>query len=233
MQIIPVIDLKDNHVVHARQGSRAQYQPLNTPLCPSSRLFDVIEAFLAIQRFECFYIADLNAITGSGNHEILIADMLSKYTDIDFWIDRGLQANFFTSPYAANHIPILGSESLNEQQLLKIPTLSRPFILSLDFSAETMLGPDQLFGNQQYWPDNIILMQLHKVGSNLGPDYPLLEKYRQRFVEKNFIAAGGVRNFADLLQLKSLGIEQVLIATALHTKEIGSKEIIALADVTK
>ena len=230
MQIIPVIDLKDNHVVHARQGCRAQYQPLKTPLCTSSHIIDVIEAFLSIQAFANFYIADLNAITGTGNHETLIQDLLQKYTGINFWIDRGFQNNFFSSQYPLNHIPILGSESLNSKNLPKIQVHSRPFILSLDFSANAMLGPEELFRNQEYWPDDIILMQLNKVGSNQGPDYQLLENYMHRSAETNFIAAGGIRNIEDLVHLKILGIKQVLIATALHTQEIGTRELLALAD---
>jgi len=43
MKIIPVIDLKDGVVVHAKQGHREHYQPINTDLCKSSDIFQVIE----------------------------------------------------------------------------------------------------------------------------------------------------------------------------------------------
>ena len=66
MKIIPVIDLKDGVVVHAQQGIRDLYQPINTALCQSSDIYQVIEAFLGVYDFDTFYIADLNAITHQG-----------------------------------------------------------------------------------------------------------------------------------------------------------------------
>jgi phosphoribosylformimino-5-aminoimidazole carboxamide ribotide isomerase len=55
------------------------------------------------------------------------------------------------------------------------------------------------------------------VGSFQGPDIIQLTQFCRRYPEKNFIAAGGVRDLADLLQLKAIGIKQVLVASALHS----------------
>src|SRR4051794_1159067 len=46
MEIIPVIDLKDGTVVRARMGRRDQYQPIVTPLSPTSDPLDVARALL-------------------------------------------------------------------------------------------------------------------------------------------------------------------------------------------
>jgi phosphoribosylformimino-5-aminoimidazole carboxamide ribotide isomerase len=46
MRIVPVIDLKDGAVVHARQGRRDTYQPIASPLCASSDVYRVLDAFL-------------------------------------------------------------------------------------------------------------------------------------------------------------------------------------------
>ena len=35
MQIIPVVDLMDGLVVRAKQGDRAAYRPIETPLSPT------------------------------------------------------------------------------------------------------------------------------------------------------------------------------------------------------
>ena len=55
MKIIPVIDLKDGVVVHAQQGMRENYQPIKTDLCPSSDIYNVINAFLAIYHFDTIF----------------------------------------------------------------------------------------------------------------------------------------------------------------------------------
>jgi phosphoribosylformimino-5-aminoimidazole carboxamide ribotide isomerase len=41
--------------------------------------------------------------------------------------------------------------------------------------------------------------------------------YRNRYPHHTFIAAGGVRNMADLMALEQSGIESALVATALHS----------------
>ena len=79
MKIIPVIDLKDGVVVHAQQGMREQYQPINTHLCQSSDIYQVIEAFLGVYDFDTIYIADLNAITHQGDHDRLITEVLTSF----------------------------------------------------------------------------------------------------------------------------------------------------------
>ncbi len=227
MHIIPVIDLQNNMVVHARQGQRSQYQPLNSLLCHCSDPFAVIDAFLSIQRFDIFYIADLNAIGGSGNHDLLIARLIEKYPTITFWVDCGYRRNFYANSQTLNFVPVLGSESLQQSNLDQIDP-SWYFILSLDFSATGKLGPEELFGDSRFWPETIILMTLQRVGSNSGPDLQLLTDYRLRYPEKKIIAAGGIRHIQDLLNLKQAGIDHVLIASALHARQISAAEIAAV-----
>ncbi|MDD1638393.1 MAG: nickel transporter, partial [Methylococcaceae bacterium] len=82
MKIIPVIDLKDGVVVHAQQGMREQYQPISTDLCQSADIYQVIEAFLGVCDFDTIYIADLNALTHQGDHDLLITDVLTSFPHI-------------------------------------------------------------------------------------------------------------------------------------------------------
>ena len=62
MNIIPVIDIRDGIVVHARGGERANYQPLKSLLTQSVKLEQVIDDLLAWYPFKQLYIADLDAI---------------------------------------------------------------------------------------------------------------------------------------------------------------------------
>lgn len=226
MKIIPVIDLKDNVVVHARQGDREHYQPINTKLCESPDIYQVIKAFLGVYDFDTFYIADLNAITRQGNHDHLINDVLACFPQIMFWVDSGYQPYIKDAKRPGNYLPVLGSESYNDETIFEINSFNNNFILSLDYSASETLGAKNIFYDQALWPDTIIIMTLNRVGSNQGPDLNKLKKFCGQYPHKNFAAAGGVRHSADLQALKQAGIQQVLIASALHSGAIGRENIL-------
>ena len=93
-------------------------------------------------------------------------------------------------------------------------------ILSLDFQTNTFLGDQDLLRNIKLWPERIIIMSLARVGSNSGPDYELASSFKNSTGSRKIYVAGGVRNEADLQALNDMGIDGVLIATALHTQQI-------------
>ena len=222
MKIIPVIDLKDGVVVHAQQGLREQYQPISTNLCQSSDIYQVIEAFMRNYDFDTIYIADLNAITHQGNHERLITDVLTSFPHILFWIDSGYQR---VKNYPGNYLPVLGSECYSDETVSELKAFNKHFILSLDYSLSEALGANSLFSDPDLWPETIIIMTLNRVGSNQGPDLDKLQWFCRQYPHKHFIAAGGIRNTDDLLALKKAGVQQALIASALHSRAIRRKDI--------
>ena len=222
MKIIPVIDLKDGVVVHAQEGRRDQYQPICTDLCQSSDIFRVIEAFLGVYSFDTIYIADLNAITQQGNHDQIIAKVLACFPDILFWIDRGYQRSKI---YPVNYFPVLGSECYSDDSVTELKAFNNRFILSLDYSKSERLGASRLFYDQDLWPQSIIIMTLNRVGSNQGPDLGKLSRFCKQYPDKQFIAAGGIRNCTDLEALKCVGAKLALIASALHSGAIRHADI--------
>lgn len=225
MKIIPVIDLKDGVVVHARQGKRELYQPINTDLCRSSDIYHVIRAFLSSYDFNTIYIADLNAITLQGDHEHLINNVLMRFPEITFWIDRGYQQYDRNLKRPGNYLPVLGSESYRNENIPEFKAFKNNFILSLDFSISEALGAKKLFSNQDFWPDEVIIMTLDRVGSNEGPDLNKLNEFCSHYPDRSFIAAGGIRNKKDLIDLREIGIQQALVASALHTGSLSRGDI--------
>ncbi|TAN66068.1 MAG: nickel transporter [Methylobacter sp.] len=225
MKIIPVIDLKNGVVVHARQGNREHYRPINTDLCKSSDVFQVIDAFLGVYGFDTFYIADLNAITHQGDHDRLITEVLTRFPQITFWVDKGYQTYAEDVPFPENILPVLGSESYRNETISEIKAYKNNFILSLDYSNSNTLGAESLFSDSTLWPKNIIIMTLERVGSDYGPDLEKLTEFCKQYPNKNFIAAGGIRNKRDLMALSEAGIHQALVASALHSGAIKTKDI--------
>ena len=87
--IIPVIDLLDGLVVHARGGRRAEYAPVQSPLCPSAEPEKVVAALLALHPFCEIYIADLGALLGRDRHDATVARLQAGFPRITFWLDCG------------------------------------------------------------------------------------------------------------------------------------------------
>lgn len=227
MTIIPVIDLKEGQVVLAQYGNRQYYQPINSPLCASADIYAVLEAFLGLYNFTTFYLADLNAITQQGHHDELIADVVARFPTINFWVDKGYQHN---NQQPTNYYRVLGSECYSDTDISLLQGFNKQFILSLDYNTTGIIGAQGLLNNSALWPKDIIIMSLHRVGSFQGADIIKLNEFNQRYPENNFIAAGGIRNAADLQQLKAIGIKQVLVASALHSKAINRTVIKQLLD---
>lgn len=227
MKIIPVIDLKHGVVVHAQQGQRESYRPMQSPLCSSSDIYRVIDAFLALYAFDTIYIADLDALMKQGNHDVLIHDVLVAFPKITFWLDQGYRP-YNCRPNYMNSLPVLGSESYQDESLSEIGSFKGNFILSLDYKGDDALGAQRLFNDPALWPQDIIIMTLARVGSASGPDFKKLKRFCQRYPDKNFIAAGGVRGGDDLLALQTLGVTQALVASALHLGKLSADDIAVL-----
>lgn len=228
MQVIPVIDLMNGIVVHARKGDRAHYAPIASSLCNSSAAPEILAALLRLYPFPAIYIADLDAIQKCGHHLDLVMQLLSQHPALDIWIDAGIQCleNLVLWQHPRLR-PVLGTESVPDlatwQQLRQACT-NLP-ILSLDFTADGYQGPSELLHNAQHWPQDVILMSLPHVGSNDGPDMNRLNYFHTQYPSHHFYAAGGIRHLSDLQVLNHQGIQGALIASALHNGHLGQAEL--------
>lgn len=233
MQIIPVLDLKDGLVVHAKQGQRNHYQPICSPLCQSSNLQDVIAAYLKLHAFRTFYIADLNAIVGDHSNQTLINKLLGRFSEHAFWIDSGYQAEPAAYQQHPHYHPVLGSESYTNANYSALAAFQNQYVLSLDFSGDTKLGANKLFTPSNVWPNTIIIMNLQRVGLQQGADLAKLSHFVENYPDYHFVAAGGIRTIEDLQALQSIGISTVLLASALHAGTINAHDLQTLTQHKK
>ncbi|MDD4915757.1 MAG: HisA/HisF-related TIM barrel protein [Methylococcales bacterium] len=222
MQIIPVIDLKDGLVVHAVRGDRQHYRPihLESALTRRSDIDSVMAAFLRFHAFQTFYIADLNAICGDGDHTGLIRELLAAYPHLDFWIDNGSRLADLDTPRPKNHTAVIGTESQP-----RAGGSRHDYILSLDYKLEQASGDPAWFSDAGLWPERVIVMTLSRIGSHAGPDFEKLRALSGRHPGKQFVAAGGIRHAEDLSKLADMGIHAALLATALHRGLICAADI--------
>jgi phosphoribosylformimino-5-aminoimidazole carboxamide ribotide isomerase len=233
MQIIPVIDLLNGLVVHAKQGARQHYQPINSLLINSSKPLDIVAALLDYYPFQQLYIADLNAIKKLGSTNYSIIESIAHYfPNLKLWIDAGISNQTDLAIWSNVHSNLIfGSENFSRigNFLALNKQLNSEFVLSLDFMPDGYQGPIELLQSSTYWPDDVIVMSLANVGTNQGVNTALINKTLQLAQNRNIYAAGGVRDVGDLIKLKDMGAHGALIATALHQKQITYQQLDSLS----
>ena len=246
MQIIPVIDLLSTPfnqccVVHAKRGQRQHYQPIQSLLTASSAPLEIVTAILELYPFQTLYIADLDAICGTGNNGSTIEAISQVYPNLTIWLDCGIgQMNARALHIGGNIRPVVGSENIQTLQDYRAISYAcqSKHVLSLDYSTAHDLNHDlnigamgiaELYESARFWPDDTICMTLNAVGINQGVDIErlnmLIKMNNARKSQSRLYAAGGVRNLADLQVLTEIGVTGALVATALHNKQLSADDI--------
>lgn len=231
MRIIPVLDLKGGEVVRAERGRREFYRPIVTPLSESSDAVSVAKGLRSLYDFRTFYIADLDAIDGRDPNRAALVQLKAMPDAPELWVDAAF-ADAGTVAAALDEAgvwPVLGSESQTDTDLLRRFREHPRLILSLDFFAEGYRGPASFFDQPQYWPQQVIVMTLARVGAGAGPDFARLRDIKGMAGDRSVIAAGGVRDEADIRALVALGIEGALVATSLHDGALTPTQLAALS----
>jgi phosphoribosylformimino-5-aminoimidazole carboxamide ribotide isomerase len=228
--IVPVLDLKAGQVVHARAGERDRYLPIRSMLAAGSEPQAILDGLLAVAPFRCVYIADLDAIEGRGDHRGLIADLVTRYRSIDFWVDAGfVDADAAAETADLGATPVLGSESWRDRDRLAAAIArlgGQRCVLSLDYRGEGFVGPPGFDVQPSPWPDRVIVMTLGRVGTGTGPDLTRLDAVSRVAQTRRVFAAGGVRGYQDIRALAERRLAGVLVATALHDGRL-SREALA------
>jgi len=242
MEIIPVLDLLNGLVVHGVKGEREHYRPVKSILTATADPVEIARALQLETACRALYIADLDAIQGTGNNISAIKEIASQL-DVDLWVDAGtatLEPIEQLLEVGAVTV-IIGSETLETMQQLKVICNSVPrekILFSLDITKDLVLSRthelqaiaplEALTIVSREGIDRFILLTLDGVGSAAGPDLPLLQKARNNFPSTTIIMAGGVKSPAHLNTLAADGADGVLVATSLHKGWIKKQDLLSL-----
>jgi phosphoribosylformimino-5-aminoimidazole carboxamide ribotide isomerase len=227
MDVIPVLDLRGGIVVRARMGQRDRYRPLESPLAPTSDPIDVMRGLYSVYPFKTFYLADLDAIMGTGNNEAVLWRLRAAFPAAIFWVDNGFADLSSARRWLdadLGHL-VVGSESQQDTALVRHLCQHDHVILSLDFRDQAFQGPPALLYEAESWPRRLIVMTLARVGSGAGPDFDRLCAIRDIAADRQIYAAGGVRDCTDLAALKRAGIAGALVATSLHDGRLHGSDL--------
>jgi phosphoribosylformimino-5-aminoimidazole carboxamide ribotide isomerase len=230
MLTVPVVDLSNGIVVQAVAGKREKYQAIRSKICNSSDPLEVINGILNIFKFKTLYIADLDALEQKGNHYDILATISNTFPDLEIWIDTGylLIHHYLYREKLKNVRIILPSESLPslDSYLSTINQFSHhDFILSLDYKSGQFLGLKELLQYKEYWPKDVIVINLNSVGMESGVCIPTDLNLNTLANNFNVFYGGGISDISEIKDLKSSGFAGALVSTALHKKSISGKDI--------
>ncbi len=228
MKIIPVIDIKNNLVVHAKSGKRNKYEPIKSDLCETSNPKNIIDSFREKLNLDTVYIADLDSIEKKGDN----FDIIEKIKNTEIYLDSGIKTyKDFQKIKSLCSRKIVATETLeNLNELKKITEIDKNIILSIDMYKGKVLSKittsiDAILNfATDYGIKTLILLDLYYVGRGQMRSSSELKK----IIKKDHfevITGGGIKSREDLIKLKNTGVWGVLVATALHKNQITKKDI--------
>uniref|UniRef100_A0A7C3UBT1 HisA/HisF family protein n=1 Tax=Geoglobus ahangari TaxID=113653 RepID=A0A7C3UBT1_9EURY len=208
MNIYFVIDIKGGKVVAGKSGERDKYEEIHKMSVLVDR--SDVESVIDRVRPRNLYVADLDRIMGIGDNIPIIEKLNVKRLIADCGF-RSLEET-----KKVNFIPVIGTETFNILELR-----DGNYIVSVDFKGN-LLDRSGKFKNLEeileylnsFKLAGVLVLPIHSVGT-MKYDFSLLEK-ALKISDHKILTGGGFKSLNDLYKAKDLGVDGVLIATAVH-----------------
>lgn len=213
MKLFFVMDIKKGEVVAAKGGEREKYRPIGdvSHITKTSAPLTLLEEV----KPKYLYVADLDRIEGRGDNITLINLMAEKVSELI--ADCGFRC--FEELEGLKFTPVVGTETFD------ITRLNKRCYVSLDFKDE-FLDASKKFSSWQKAVEflntldifGVIVLPLRNVGS-LSANFDLAAKVLE-LSDHPVMLGGGISDVKDLEIAKDLGLDGVLLATAVHLKRV-------------
>lgn len=224
------------------RGERERYREVRSVLVAGADPSAVAQALCRACGSPAVYVADLDAIAGTGSHDDQIR-ALREHLSLQPWVDAGTadaaRASRLVETGAAR--VIVGTETLSGLRGLRAIRAAAPagrLLVSVDLDAHGVISRcPELSGRTALGALDLlvaegateaILLSLPQVGTGAGPDLETLAAARASFPSLRLISGGGVHGPDDLRRLADAGADGVLLATALHRGWISPADIRAV-----
>ena len=235
MRVIPVLDITHGVAVHAVAGRRSSYKPVRSVLTGGSDPLRIAIAFRDLGLDE-LYIADLDAIRAIGNNLEPIGRIVEK-TGMEVMVDAGFRKAEEIGAHVKKGVEkvVLATETMSSfEEISKVIDAHGISVVgSIDMKAgkvvarsRSMRLPLQQLARrfEVEGVSELILLDLHRVGTSEGPDPMPLEKVSSN-VSIPVLVGGGIRSVEDIAFLDDRGAAGVLTATALHKGTVTKNDI--------
>jgi len=233
MRIIPAIDIIDGKCVRLTKGDYATKKIYNeNPL-------EIAKEFEA-NGIQYLHLVDLDGAKSGRIVNYKILEQISENTNLKIDFGGGLKTNADLK-IAFNS----GADQITGGSIaVKNPVLFQEWISK--YGSKIILGADVynekiavsgwqetsdldllpfIEKYQNFGIETIICTDISKDGMLEGPSFSLYEKIVATFPDINLIASGGVSCFEELLKLKLLGCEGVIIGKAIYEGKISLKQL--------
>ncbi len=213
------------------RGERERYRPVGEPLA-------LARAFRSELGLDELYVADLDAISGAGAQDAIVAALAREArVMVDAGVSEPGRARALLDLGA--HRLVVGTETLPGADALdRLLREHAELVLSVDLRDGRALSPhpelaglsalDAVARLHRTGLREVIVLDLARVGSGTGPDLGLIAELHAAFPRLELLAGGGVRDADDLRALADAGAAGALVATALHAGVIGPRELAAI-----
>lgn len=235
MQLIPAIDLMNGKIVRLSRGDPKTakiYDQFGTPLEAAKRWRD--------EGADKLHIIDLDAAFGTRNNHNVIRDIVAK-VGLPIQVGGGIRSFQTAAKLLKTGISqvILGALAFNNKEV--IGKIQKQFgadsvIVALDnrdgqimvegWKTATALKVNEALEKfTKLRVESFLITSISRDGMLAGPDLETL-KQACRHSKAKVIAAGGIGSVNDLIALKRIGVEGVVIGKALYECRFTLREAI-------
>jgi phosphoribosylformimino-5-aminoimidazole carboxamide ribotide isomerase len=243
VEVIGVIDLLGGQAVHARGGRRERYAPVarvaGAPIAAGNACA-LAQAYIERLGVGALYLADLDAIAGHATQAALIETIAA--CGVPLWLDSAVRAAADARrarALGATHV-VVGLETLPSFDALSaicstvggahvafsldlrngVPVVAASGSVDAGDTPEATAARAAACG-----AGTVIVLDLTRVGSAMGPDLDLLSRVHAAIPGKALVAGGGIRDLRDLARLSAAGCDAALVATALQEGDLTADAI--------
>ena len=245
MTVLPVLDLLEGVVVRGVAGQRTEYRPLRSKLVETAVPLDVARALQTELDFQRFYVADLDGILHRRPNWVAYQQLIDD--GFKLLVDAGI-----TCIDDARQLSGLGCDvviglesSPSPEQVARIAVACEAVTFSLDLQN----GQPILAEGASGWSHNpleivrqsidggitrLIVLDLADVGMGCGTRTgALCQSLLAEFPDLHLTCGGGIRSLDDLHQSRTLGVKQILVASALHDGRLTKEDLAAFAAIER
>ena len=235
MKVLAAIDIMNGEVVRLTKGDQATKKVYSKDPVEIAKKWEKDGA-------DMLHIVDLDAAFGSTSNNLSIISEILKAVNIKVQIGGGIRdtdtfERIAKMGFSRIVVGTMAYRNTNELRLL-CKNYSDKIVISLDeINGKVMIDgwqsssdstvDDAISKFSKFGISNFLLTSIIKDGTLSGPDIVTLNSINTDRKSK-IIASGGISNLLDVLRVRSIGCDSVILGKALYEERLEIKKVKAL-----